>query len=74
MGNKLGSTFDLAKGCGVLKGINLIDLIHDTRHLCKRLKIDGLKAMSRGFSGGGGGGNQVGKNCQCKISQSICLF
>ena len=39
----------------MLKGINLIDLIHDTRHLCKRLKIDGLKAMSRGFSGGGGG-------------------
>ena len=51
-GNKLGSTFDLAKGCGVLKGINSIDLIHDTRHPCKRLKTDGLKAMSRGFSGG----------------------
>ena len=56
----------------MLKGINLIDLIHDTRHLCKRLKTDGLKAMSRGFSGGGG--NQVGKNCQYKISQSICVF
>ena len=39
----------------MLKGINSIDLIHDTCHLCKRLKTDGLKAMSRGFSGGGGG-------------------
>ena len=60
----------------MLKGINSIDLIHDTRHRCKRLKSDGLKAMSRGFSGGGGGGggNQVGKNCQYRISQSICLF
>ena len=58
----------------MLKGINSIDLIHDTCHLCKRLKTDGLKAMSRGFSGGGGGVNQVGKNCQYKISQSICLF
>ena len=58
----------------MLKGINSIDLIHDTCHLCKRLKTDGLKAMSRGFSGGGGGGNQVGKNCQYKISKSICLF
>ena len=38
----------------MLKGINSIDLIHDTRHLCNRLKTDGLKAMSRGFSGGGG--------------------
>ena len=58
----------------MLKGINSIDLIHDTRHLCKHLKTDGLKAMSRGFSGGGGGGQKLGKNFQCKISQSICLF
>ena len=29
-----------------------IDLIHDTRHLCTRLRTDGIKAMSRGFSGG----------------------
>ena len=27
-----------------------IDLIHDTRHLCMRLRIDGILAMSRGFS------------------------
>ena len=30
--------------------INWIDLIHDTRHLCMRLRIDGILAMSRGFS------------------------
>ena len=38
--NKLGSTFDLAKGCDALKGISSIDLIQDTRHLCKRLRTD----------------------------------
>ena len=43
----------------MLKGINSIDLIHDTCHLCKRLKTDGLKAMSRGFSGAGGGGGSI---------------
>ena len=32
--------------------IMTIDLIHDTRHLCTRLRTDGIKAMSRGFSGG----------------------
>ena len=29
-----------------------IDLIHDTYHLCTRSRIDGIKAMSRGLSGG----------------------
>ena len=29
-----------------------IDLIHDTRHLCTRFRIDGIKAMLRGISGG----------------------
>ena len=28
-----------------------IDLIHDARHLCNRLRTDGIKAMSRGLSG-----------------------
>ena len=28
------------------------DLIHDARHLCTRSRTDGIKAMSRGFSGG----------------------
>ena len=29
-----------------------IDLIHDTRHLCTRFGIDGIKAMSRNTSRG----------------------
>ena len=29
----------------------LIDLLHDTRHLCTRFRIDGIKPMSRGISG-----------------------
>ena len=29
-----------------------IDLIHDTRHLCMRSRIDGIKAVSFGISGG----------------------
>ena len=32
--------------------ITAIDLIHDTRHLCTRLRTDGRKALSRGFSEG----------------------
>ena len=30
----------------------LVDLIHDARHLCKRLRTDGIKSTSCGFSGG----------------------
>ena len=29
-----------------------IDLIHDARRLCTRSGTDGIKTMSRGFSGG----------------------
>ena len=29
-----------------------IDLIHNARHLCTRSRIDGIKAMLRGISGG----------------------
>ena len=32
--------------------IRPIDLIHDTRHLCTRSRIDGIKAMSCDISGG----------------------
>ena len=28
-----------------------VDLIHDTRQLCPRFRIDGTKIMSRGISG-----------------------
>ena len=59
----------------MLKGINSIDLIHDTRHLCKRLKTDGLKAMSRGFSGGAGGGQSSGKKLPIQdISVDLCIL
>ena len=29
-----------------------IGLIHDTHHLCTRFRIDGIKALSSGISGG----------------------
>ena len=28
-----------------------IDFIYDTRHLCTRFRMDGIKVVSRGFSG-----------------------
>ena len=42
--------------------IQLIDLIHNTHHLCMRFRIDGIKAISRGISGS----KQV---CDLKICQ-----
>ena len=36
------------------RGGGIIDLIHDTRHLCTRFRINEVKAMSRFISGGGG--------------------
>ena len=33
-------------------GSTVIELIQDTRHLCTRRRIHGIKAMSRGISGG----------------------
>ena len=39
------------------------DFIHDTRHLCTPIRIDEIKAMSRGFTGG----KQVKTICKCKI-------
>ena len=32
--------------------VKIIDLIHDTRHLCTLLRTDEMKVMSRGFSEG----------------------
>ena len=46
-----------------------IDLIHDTRHLCMRLiRTDGIKAMSRGFSGG----KQVIKSANARDRGRVC--
>ena len=47
-----------------------IDLIHDIRHLYTRLKTDGLKAMSRGFSGC----RQADKICRYKKLRRDYLF
>ena len=53
--------------CGLTR---TIDLIHDTRHLCTRSKIDGIKAMSRGISGG----KQVIKFADTSNRGRVCLF
>ena len=60
-----------------LKNFLWINLIHDTRHLCTRFSIDGIKTMSHGISGVWGGG---GRECKqvTKYSTShrgrVCLF
>ena len=53
--------------CGITR---TIDLIHDTRHLCTRSKIDGIKAMSRGISRG----KQVIKFTNTCNRGRVCLF
>ena len=50
--------------------IYLIDFIHDTRHLCTRLRTDGIKAMSRAFSGG----QQLKKSADTRNRGQVCLF
>ena len=47
-----------------------IDLIRDTRHLCTRSRIDGLKPMSRCISGG----KQVIKFANTSNRGRVCLF
>ena len=47
-----------------------IDLIHDTRYLCTRFRMDGIKAMSRGISGG----KQVIKFANTSSNCRVCLF
>ena len=48
--------------------IPAIDLIHDTHHLCTRLRTDGAKAKSRSFSGG----KQVIKFANTKNRGRVC--
>ena len=43
-----------------------INFIHETHHLCTPIRIDEIKAMSRGFTGG----KQVKIICKCKILRS----
>ena len=47
-----------------------IDLIHDTRHLCTPFRIDGIKAMSGGISGG----KQKIKFANARNCGLLCLF
>ena len=47
-----------------------IDLIYVTRHLCKRFRVDGSKAMPRGISGG----KQVTKFANTSNRARVCLF
>ena len=47
-----------------------LDLIHDTCHLCTRLRTDGRKVMSRGFSEG----KQVMKFDSPRFRGRVCLF
>ena len=46
-----------------------MDLIHDSRHLCTRLRIGGIKAMSRGILGG----KQVLKFANTSNRGRVCL-
>ena len=48
----------------------VIDLIQDPRHLCTRLRVDGIKAMSRGISGG----KQVIKIANTSNRGRVCLL
>ena len=57
-------------GLGANPGVNAIDLLHDTRHLCTRLRTDGIKAVSRGFSGG----KQVIKFANARNRGRVRLF
>ena len=46
-------------------------MIHcDTRHLCARLRVDGITAMSRGISGG----KQNLRNANMSKNGRVCLF
>ena len=66
-----GAQFIKAKELWAVCGITrTVDLIHDTRHLCTRSKIDGIKAMSRGISGG----KQVIKFVNTSNRGRVCLF
>ena len=47
-----------------------IDLLHDTRHLCMRFRIDGMKAMSRGISEG----KQKIKFANARNCRRLCLL
>ena len=51
-------------------GGTVIDLIHDAPHLYTRSRTDGIKAMSRGFSGG----KEVINFSNTRNRGRVCLF
>ena len=50
--------------------LGAIDLIHDTRQICPRFRIDGAKIMSRGISGS----KQAKKLANTRIRGRVWLF
>ena len=50
--------------------VSSIDLLHDTRQLYTRLRIDGIKVISRGIFGG----KQVIKFANTRSRGRVCLF
>ena len=54
----------------ILNPPTTIDLIHDAHNLCTRLRTDGIKAMSRGFSVG----KQVINFSNTRNHGRVCLF
>ena len=57
-------------GLGTNLGVNAIDLLHDTRHLCTRLRTDGIKVVSCSFSGS----QKVIKFANAGNRGRVCLF
>ena len=48
----------------------IIDLIHDIRYVCTRLRTAGIKAMLRNFSGG----KRLIKFGNARNRRRVCLF
>ena len=48
----------------------IIDLIHDIRYICTRLRTDGIKAMLHNFSGG----KRLIKFANARNRRQICLL
>ena len=50
--------------------LHIMDLMHDTRHFCTRLRTDVVKAKSRGFSAG----KQVITFANARNCGLVCIF
>ena len=56
--------------CTIEEWARVIDLKHDTRHLCTHFRTDGIKTMSRGISGG----KKVMKFANTGNHSRVCLL